>query len=98
MLQLSEIWIYPIKSLGGISLDAATVLHRGLEHDRRWMLVDEEGVFLSQRTTPKLALFNTAINGDYLQITHKSLPVTARISVYPNIISTYSPKHYKSKY
>ncbi|WP_026707624.1 MOSC domain-containing protein [Flavobacterium frigidarium] len=71
MLQLSEIWIYPIKSLGGISLDAATVLHRGLEHDRRWMLVDEEGVFLSQRTTPKLALFNTAINGDYLQITHK---------------------------
>ena len=72
MLLLSEIWIYPIKSLGGISLDAATVLQRGLEHDRRWMLVDEQGLFLSQRTTPELALFNTAIEGTHLVISHKS--------------------------
>ncbi|MCG9791460.1 MOSC domain-containing protein [Flavobacterium algicola] len=72
MLLLSEIWIYPVKSLGGISLNASVVLDRGLEHDRRWMLVDEEGVFLSQRTTPQLALFSTDISDGFLKISHKS--------------------------
>ena len=47
------------------------VTHRGLEHDRRWMLVDDEGVFLSQRTTPELALFQTEIVADYLVISHR---------------------------
>jgi len=32
---LSEINIYPIKSLGGISLQSATVEERGLQYDRR---------------------------------------------------------------
>ena len=74
MLELSEIWIYPIKSLGGISLQQSNVTHRGLEHDRRWMLVDDDGVFLSQRTTPELALFQTEIEGDFLIISHKENP------------------------
>ena len=71
MLQLSEIWIYPVKSLGGIAVQSALVTARGLEHDRRWMLVDEQGVFLSQRTTPELALFGTDISDNYLVISHR---------------------------
>ncbi|MEI9911536.1 MAG: MOSC N-terminal beta barrel domain-containing protein [Bacteroidota bacterium] len=39
---VSEIWIYPVKSLGGIRLSSSKVLPKGLEHDRRWMLIDEE--------------------------------------------------------
>jgi uncharacterized protein YcbX len=70
MLLLSEIWIYPIKSLGGISLQKSDVQHRGLAYDRRWMLVDEQGVFLSQRTDPKLALFATAIIDSFLYVSH----------------------------
>ncbi|WP_367755253.1 MOSC domain-containing protein [Flavobacterium sp. WC2430] len=80
MLQLSEIWIYPVKSLGGIPLQESNVTHRGLEHDRRWMLVDEEGIFLSQRTTPELALFQTEIEGEFLIITHKE-NITNKIKV-----------------
>ncbi|WP_367772078.1 MOSC N-terminal beta barrel domain-containing protein [Flavobacterium sp. WC2421] len=80
MLQLSEIWIYPVKSLGGILLQESNVTHRGLEHDRRWMLVDEDGVFLSQRTTPELALFQTEIEGEFLIISHKENP-TNKIKV-----------------
>ena len=57
MLLLSEIWIYPVKSLGGISLSQAQLTDRGLEHDRRWLLVDENGMFLSQREHAVLALF-----------------------------------------
>ncbi|MFN0034365.1 MAG: MOSC N-terminal beta barrel domain-containing protein, partial [Saprospiraceae bacterium] len=46
---LSEIWIYPIKSLGGIALQEAVPERRGLRYDRRWMLVDDTGRFVTQR-------------------------------------------------
>lgn len=71
MLQLSEIYIYPVKSLGGISLSKAQVTDRGLAHDRRWMLVDENGRFLSQREFPQLAIFQTSFEGNSLKITDK---------------------------
>ncbi len=56
---VSEIWIYPVKSLGGIPLTSSGVLPKGLEHDRRWMLVDEENQFMTQRVYPQMALFKT---------------------------------------
>jgi uncharacterized protein len=52
---ISEINIYPIKSLRGISLRSAKVEERGLENDRRWMLVDEDGKFITQRDFPQMA-------------------------------------------
>lgn len=73
MLQLSEIWIYPVKSLAGIRLEQSVVTSRGLEYDRRWMLVDEENIFLSQRTHPQLALFRLKIDEDMLHISHADL-------------------------
>ncbi|MCF8326068.1 MAG: MOSC domain-containing protein, partial [Leadbetterella sp.] len=39
-MEISKLFIYPIKSLGGISLQKSEVEMRGLKHDRRWMLVD----------------------------------------------------------
>lgn len=70
VLTLTEIWIYPIKSLGGIRLKQAKVLEKGLAYDRRWMLVDKEGQFLTQRVHPQMALFKLTINNDQLTITH----------------------------
>lgn len=70
-LRLSEIWIYPIKSLGGIRLKQARILEKGLEHDRRWMLVDEHGRFITQREHSELALFDVQINGNSLHILHR---------------------------
>ena len=60
-MQLSQIFIYPIKSLGGIELQSSQVTRRGLQYDRRWMLVDDNGKFLTQRNFPQMALFQTAI-------------------------------------
>lgn len=59
---LSEITIYPVKSLGGIHLKEAGVEKKGLKHDRRFMLVDENNNFVTQRTFPKLALIKTTLN------------------------------------
>ena len=53
MLTLSEINIYPIKSLGGISLQSSVVEERGLKYDRSWVLVDESNKFFTQRDFPK---------------------------------------------
>jgi uncharacterized protein YcbX len=71
MLELSEIWVYPVKSLGGISMQEAQVTDRGLELDRRWLLVDDSGRFLSQREYPELALFRPEIVDEFLRITHR---------------------------
>ncbi len=52
---LSAIFIYPVKALGAISLVEAIVTPRGLQHDRRFMVVDAHHQFLTQRDHPKMA-------------------------------------------
>ena len=87
MLQLSEIYIYPVKSLGGIRLDKAEVTDRGLKYDRRWMLIDENNRFISQREYPQLALFKVAIKDDNLVITDRKSGKILTVShspIYPN--------------
>ena len=84
MLKLSEIYIYPIKSLGGIRLEKANITTRGLENDRRFMLVDDNGQFLSQREYPQLAIFQTAIEGNFLKITNKKTGQNLKVNLSPN--------------
>ncbi len=73
-LYLSEINIYPIKSLGGISLKEAILEERGLQYDRRWMLIDESGTFITQRKHFKLALLQVGISNSTVTIAHKTIP------------------------
>lgn len=73
-LVIQDLYIYPIKSLAGIRLSEAKVEERGFEHDRRWMLIDDEGQFLSQRTFPIMALIRVEIGADMLSVHHISKP------------------------
>jgi len=75
MMKITAIYLYPVKSLGGISLQEATAEKRGLEYDRRWMLTDESGVFLSQRELPEMALLQPAIENGHLVIRHRGKPL-----------------------
>ncbi len=68
-MHISNINIYPIKSLKGIAMDAATVEARGLRHDRRWMLTDKDGMFFTQREFPKMALIEVGVSDDGLYVT-----------------------------
>ena len=81
---LSEIWIYSIKSLAGISIQDWQVKSKGLLYDRRWMLIDEHGVFMTQRTIPQMALFKTAIEGDTLMIQHANDKIYLSLDSSPN--------------
>ena len=76
MLQISQLIIYPIKSLGGISLDRAQVTDRGFQHDRRWMLVNEDNGFITQRTVPSMALIHVAVGVNGLHVTSRLHPST----------------------
>lgn len=58
---LSGITIYPVKSLAGINVTSWPVTEKGLQHDRKWMVIDNERQFLSQRKLPKMALIKTAL-------------------------------------
>jgi uncharacterized protein YcbX len=70
-LVLQHVFIYPIKSLGGISLNQSEVEAKGLKHDRRWMLTDKGGQFLSQRKFPQMALLQVNLLSDGLTVNHK---------------------------
>ena len=71
---LSEIILYPIKSLAGISVKQWPVVKTGLMYDRQWMLIDEQGQFLSQRKLPKMALIKTAILAEQLIVSAPAMP------------------------
>ncbi|HSI91070.1 MAG TPA: MOSC N-terminal beta barrel domain-containing protein, partial [Adhaeribacter sp.] len=68
---LTQLYIYPIKSLGGIRVQEAVVEKRGLQYDRRWMLVDEKGHFLSQRQHAGMALLQVELKPEGLLVSHK---------------------------
>ena len=71
MLQISGLYIYPVKSLPGIAVSEALVTAKGFEHDRRWMLVDENNLFISQREAPQMTQLVVVIEYDGLHIKHK---------------------------
>ncbi len=67
-MHISEINIYPIKSLKGISLDSSAVEKRGLRYDRRWMLTDPDGMFFTQREVPRMATVSVELGSGGLDV------------------------------
>lgn len=67
-ITISGLFTYPIKSAGGISHDTLTLTNTGLEYDRHWVITDADGVFLTQRDVPQMALIQPRFEGDTLVI------------------------------
>ncbi|MEO8154356.1 MAG: MOSC N-terminal beta barrel domain-containing protein [Rhizobacter sp.] len=53
--------VYPIKSCGGVSVQEALLIETGLEFDRAWMVVDAQGMFVTQRELPRMALIQPTL-------------------------------------
>jgi uncharacterized protein len=74
-----------VKSLAGIKVESAKVLEKGLEYDRRFMLIDANNNAMTQRQFPAMALFKTKIAGETLSVTYLqdsiSFPLVPRLSV-----------------
>lgn len=72
-MKISEINIFPIKSLGGISIEKAVVEEKGFQFDRRFMLIDENGKFLTQREHPKMAKLQPQFHGNIKIVTDEKI-------------------------
>lgn len=73
-MKVQDIFIYPVKSLAGIRKLECRALQRGFERDRRWMLVDDSGKFITQRVEHSLALLKTEMIGNTTQVSYKYAP------------------------
>jgi len=65
---VKELYIYPIKSLAGIRVENAKAEEMGFENDRRWMLIDDQNQFITQRKYPILSQFYPQIIGSQISI------------------------------
>ena len=66
--------VSPIKSAAGIEVETAELTSRGFKYDRRWMVVDSQGKFMTQRKHPKMVLIEVALE-ETLKITAPDMPV-----------------------
>ncbi len=73
-MHLSAIHIFPVKGLRGVSVSTARVEPWGLAGDRRWMLVDDKGRFISQREESRLALVAAVPDGDGIVLSAAGRP------------------------
>ncbi|TYZ11832.1 MOSC domain-containing protein [Hymenobacter lutimineralis] len=73
-LLLSDLYIYPVKSLGGIRVAEAEIEPRGLRHDRRWLIVDHRNQFMTQRQHADMALLHVSPAYNGFLLTHQQRP------------------------
>ena len=69
-MYVKSIIIYPIKGCKGIEVDSCVALERGFENDRRYMLVDRNNKFVSQRSHPQLALITIKIVNEHIEVVY----------------------------
>eukprot|EP00300_Choanocystis_sp_HF-7_P043243 c983_g1_i1.p1 GENE.c983_g1_i1~~c983_g1_i1.p1 ORF type:complete len:364 (+),score=86.44 c983_g1_i1:33-1094(+) len=55
-MEVTNLWIYPIKGCAGIEVSEAKVDYVGFVNDRRWVVSDENGNFVTQREKPRMVL------------------------------------------
>lgn len=87
MANLSQILIYPVKSCAGLSVPAATLTRAGLQvglvRDREWMVVGEDGQFLTQRELPRMALIAPRLTADTLELRAPGMAALALALAHP---------------
>lgn len=96
---IAQLFIHPIKSCAGISVQAALLTHTGLQYDRQWMLIDGNQRFLSQRELAHMVLIEPNIVGDCLHINapnmlQLSLPIAQKgeelqVQIWDDVVSAF---------
>lgn len=74
--RIAALWVFPIKSCAGISVQQAELTPTGLAHDRAWMVVDEMGEMVTQREMPRMALIQPELVGSDAGVTELVLHAT----------------------
>lgn len=64
MPQVSQLFVFPVKSLRGIAVESAELTATGLRYDRHWMIVKPNGGFITQRQFPQMVLIHTQLTDE----------------------------------
>mgnify|MGYP001593457148 CR=1 FL=1 len=78
--EVSGLHFYPIKSCSGTELETVEVAERGFRYDRHWMVINTDGVFLTQREVAKMALIRPSLSDDRLIISACGEPSILELS------------------
>ena len=96
---LTELFVHPVKSCAGIAVPEALLVETGLDLDRAWMVVDEQGEMLTQRELPRMALIRpTFKSGDVvlrapgmlaLHLRLDTVEAATRVRVWDDVVKAY---------
>ena len=75
MISVSGLFLHPVKSCAGVAVEQGLVGATGFDLDRRWMVVGEDGRFVTQREHSRLALVRVKVGGDRLRLEAPGLSV-----------------------
>ena len=73
-MRLASLHLYPLKSAAGIAVETFDVLPRGPRHDRRWLVVDADGAFITARQVPEMVLIRAEAMGEGLRLSAPGRP------------------------
>lgn len=73
-VRVAALFTYPVKSCAGLRHERIELGVRGPAHDREWMVVDEYGMFVTQRELPRMSLIQPAIDAAGLSLTAPNMP------------------------
>jgi len=66
--EVAGLYVHPVKGLGGVELSRVDIDAAGPRFDREWMVVDPEGVFVTQREEPRMACVSARLQEDRLEL------------------------------
>ena len=73
-IKISELAIYPVKSLGQIRVETTSVERFGFHMDRRWMVVDVNGQMITQRKKSRMCLIQPTLEANHLRLHAANMP------------------------
>lgn len=76
-INLSALSIYPLKSAKAINLTSCNVGEMGLEHDRRFVISDMQGQFITGRTQPRISLIKVEVATHGIMLSAPKMPPIA---------------------
>ncbi|GAB2904111.1 MOSC domain-containing protein [Paralcaligenes ginsengisoli] len=68
---------YPVKSCAGLAHETAPITAAGMPFDRNWVIVDQHGIFMTQRSYARMALIQPGLDADCLSLSAPGMPAIA---------------------
>ncbi len=92
---VSQLLVYPVKSMRGLSLPVMRLTAMGPDGDRRWMVIDSDSHFITQREEPKLCLIETSLDNGRLTLsvgTHGSISLATGVQYTPCTVTVWADR------